>query len=111
QAIGTSLAMRLPPIGILGVTDFYRNGNVNLPFALCLACGFAVGALGGSRVVNLGLLGEHALRVLFGIVMLYVAAKNLFTGSERAARNTVLLMVAVALLWLGARLLGKKWGG
>ena len=40
--------------GIFAVMDYYRNGNVNLPFALCLACGFAVGALGGARIVNLG---------------------------------------------------------
>src|SRR5438105_9073638 len=78
MAIGTSLAMLLPPIGVLAVFDFYRNGNVNLPFAILLACGFAIGALGGARIVNLGLLEAHALRVLFGFLMLYVAGKNLF---------------------------------
>jgi len=111
QAIGTSLAMLLPPIGIFAVIDYYRNDRVNLPFALCLACGFALGALGGSRIVNLGLLGEHALRVLFGFLMLYVAGKNLFTGSERAARDTALFMVIIGLTWLATRLLGKKWKG
>src|SRR5436190_6367183 len=101
--------MLLPPIGILAVIDFYKHGNMNLPFAILLACGFAFGALCGARVVNLGLLGEHALRVLFGVVMLYVAAKNLFTGSERAARDTALLMIVVGVAWMGARVVGKKW--
>jgi uncharacterized membrane protein YfcA len=108
-AIGTSLAMLLPPIGLLAVIDFYKHGNVNLPFAILLACGFAFGALGGARVVNLGLLGEHALRVLFGVLMLYVAGKNLFTGSAREGRNTALLMLAFGLAWIGTMLLGKKW--
>jgi len=110
MAIGTSLAMLLPPIGILAVIDYYKHGNVNLPFAILLACGFAIGALGGARIVNLGWLGEHALRLLFGALMLYVAARNLFTGSQRAARDTILLMAAFGAAWLGARLMGRKWG-
>jgi len=109
QAIGTSLAMLLPPIGILAVIDFYRHGNVNVPVAALLACGFAVGVLGGSQIVNRGVIGEHGLRIIFGVLLLYVAGRNLFGGSQRAALNTHFLMTGFGLTWVLLRMLGRKW--
>lgn len=37
NAQGTSLAVMLPPIGILAAYNYYKAGNVNLKFALILA--------------------------------------------------------------------------
>lgn len=43
MAQGTSLAMLLPPIGILGVYLYHKEGNVSWPFALVLILSFVVG--------------------------------------------------------------------
>src|SRR4029434_2527315 len=51
-AVGTSLAMLLPPIGIFAFLEYYRHGNVNVPMAALLAAGFAIGAYFGGRAVN-----------------------------------------------------------
>ena len=42
-AIGTSLAILLPPIGLFAVLDYYRHGNVDLKAALIVAVTFMVG--------------------------------------------------------------------
>lgn len=39
-AIGTSLAMLLPPVGIWAVYKYYKKGYVNIPYALYLAVVF-----------------------------------------------------------------------
>ena len=44
KANGTSLAMLLPPIGILAVINYARAGTINWAFAALLACGFVFGA-------------------------------------------------------------------
>src|SRR5437870_1796530 len=52
KAVGTSLAMLLPPIGILAVLDHYRAGNVSISTAGVLAAGFAIGGYFGARLVT-----------------------------------------------------------
>ena len=34
DSIGTSLAALIPPVGLLGALEYYRNGHVNLKYAL-----------------------------------------------------------------------------
>src|SRR5689334_9655382 len=54
MAQGTSLAMLLPPIGILGVLAYYRTGNVKMEYALILCATFIIGSwLGAQWVKNL----------------------------------------------------------
>ena len=45
MAQGTSLAMMLPPIGILGVMNYAKAGEININYALLLALTFIL-ALG-----------------------------------------------------------------
>src|SRR6187455_1310068 len=52
KANGTSLAMLLPPIGLLAVIRYYQAGNIDIKVALLLACGFAGGAYLGAWIVN-----------------------------------------------------------
>lgn len=42
-AIGTSLAVLLPPVGIAAVYEYYRHGNVNIKFALVIAVSLIIG--------------------------------------------------------------------
>jgi uncharacterized membrane protein YfcA len=112
RANGTSIAMLLPPIGIFAVFAYARSGNVDWRFALILAIGFAVGAYFGARIVNRGLIDPTVLRVLFALLLVYVAARMLFRpgGRARAALETVLLVAGFAVAYGVMRLLGRRWG-
>ena len=75
-AQGTSLAFMLPPIGIFAAYTYYKNGYVNIKFALILLIVFVVGAYLGSLIsVNLD---DKTLRKIFGVFMLAVAIKMIF---------------------------------
>jgi uncharacterized membrane protein YfcA len=49
-AQGTSLAMLLPPVGILAVWRYYQAGNVEIVPAAILASTFLVGAFLGAHI-------------------------------------------------------------
>ena len=48
-AQGTSLAMLLPPIGLLAVINYYQNGNVNIKAAIILIITFLIGSFISSK--------------------------------------------------------------
>ena len=76
-AQGTSLAVMLPPIGIIAAYNYYKAGQVNIKFAIVLAIFFLVGSYFGSRLaLNLP---QAALKKIFGILLLLVAAKMLLS--------------------------------
>lgn len=73
QAQGTSLAMMLAPIGIMAVYNYFREGYVNIKYALILALAFILGAwLGSLFSVNLP---GNTLTKIFGVLMLIVGLK------------------------------------
>ncbi len=76
-AQGTSLAALLLPVGLLGALDYYRRGQVNVPYAAIIAVGLFVGALLGAKLA--GGIPDAALRRAFGAFLLLVAAKLLFS--------------------------------
>ncbi len=51
EAIGTSLAALIPPVGLLGAMEYYRNGYMNIRFAAIIAAGLFVGAYFGARIL------------------------------------------------------------
>jgi uncharacterized membrane protein YfcA len=65
RAIGTSLAVLLPPVGLAAVLQYYRQGNVDLHGAAWIAAGLFAGAWLGSLVALRS--GETAMRLAFGI--------------------------------------------
>jgi len=70
-AQGTTLAMMIPPIGILAVLAYYRQGSVSLPTAGLMCLGFILGGyIGGKIAVGLP---EAALRKIFGACLLMVS--------------------------------------
>src|SRR4030043_2043970 len=50
MAQGTSLAVMLPPIGIIAAYNYWKAGQVNLKFALILAVAFLIGSYFGSKL-------------------------------------------------------------
>jgi uncharacterized membrane protein YfcA len=75
-AQGTSLAMMLPPIGILAAYNYYKAGHVDIKIALLLAVMFIIGSYFGSKIAVK--LPQDVLKKIFGIFLLLVAVKMLF---------------------------------
>lgn len=68
QAAGTSLGALLLPVGLLGVLEYWRAGEVELVNALVLALGLLFGAFLGAR---LGLsLPTEVVQRAFGVLLL-----------------------------------------
>ena len=69
QAIGTSIAVMLPPIGIMAAINFYRSGDLNIQYAIIIACAFVIGGYLGSKwSINLKS-SEHIVKLIFGLIM------------------------------------------
>jgi len=75
---GTTLAMMIPPIGLLAAWHYWKNGNVNISWALILCLGFVFGGLIGAYYANM--VPDVILRKVFGISMLAIALKLIFWG-------------------------------
>ena len=76
-AQGTSLAVMLPPIGIIAAYNYYKAGQVNIKFAIILAIFFLVGSYFGSKLaLNIP---QSVLKKIFGVLLLLVAAKMLLS--------------------------------
>src|SRR5256886_15307288 len=70
-ANGTSLAALLLPVGLLGAWEYYRRGQVNVPYAAIIAAGLFFGALLGAKLA--GAVSDGALRGAVGGVLFVVA--------------------------------------
>jgi uncharacterized protein len=73
QAQGTSLAVLLFPIGILGVINYSKNGYVNYKFAIILIIAFVLGGYIGS-VISIHLPAK-TLKKIFGVFLLLISIK------------------------------------
>jgi len=65
RATGTSLAVLLPPIGLIATIEYYRHGNVDFKAAMIIAGMLLVGAWIGAFFAN-KISGPH-LRLSFGV--------------------------------------------
>lgn len=74
-AQGTSLALLLFPVGILGVIQYYKMGYVNFNLVILLAIGFVAGSFIGSRI-SLSL-NQETVKKIFALVLLVIAVKML----------------------------------
>src|SRR6059058_4677592 len=72
-ANGTSLAALLLPVGLLGAWEYYRRGQVNVPYAAIIAAGLFFGALLGAKLA--GSLSDVALRRAFGVFLMIVSVR------------------------------------
>ena len=77
EAQGTSLALMLPPIGLLAAWTYYKQGAVNIPIAAFVCVGFFVGGLIGAKFA-VGLSNE-LLRKIFGFALLAISIHMIFT--------------------------------
>ncbi len=73
MAQGTSLAMMIPPIGILAVMSYYKAGAVQVQYAAILATTFVLGAWLGSKWVLK--INPAVVRFVFGVFMVFAAGR------------------------------------
>jgi uncharacterized membrane protein YfcA len=78
EAIGTSLAALIPPVGLLGAAEYYRNGFINVRYAALIALGLFIGAYFGARIMVS--LPPHVIRRAYGVFLLAIAARMLISG-------------------------------
>ena len=76
RAQGTTLALLLFPVGILGVMNYYKTGNVDLKTTLLLSVGFVLGSYLGSKTAIT--ISQEMLRKVFAFLLVAVAAKMFF---------------------------------
>ncbi len=81
RAVGTSLAVLLPPVGLAATLEYYRRGNVDLRAALIIAVAMLLGGYAGAFVAN-RLSGPH-LRLLFGLFVLGLGVSLIYGAAKR----------------------------
>jgi hypothetical protein len=79
MAQGTTLALLVPPIGLLAAWTYYRHGYVNTEVAALICLGFFFGGLIGAKIATD--LPNIFLERLFGVLLLLIALKMIFARS------------------------------
>jgi uncharacterized membrane protein YfcA len=77
-ATGTSVAAQILPIGILAAIVYYRNGNVNIKYAVFIAAGLIVGNFFGALFANQPFISSALIKKLYGIFLLAIGCRYLF---------------------------------
>jgi len=77
QAQGTTLAIMIPPIGLLAAMRYYYAGNVRLGMAALICVGFLIGGLIGANFVQN--FPDPVLKKLFGVYLLFISI-NMILG-------------------------------
>jgi len=73
QAQGTTLAIMVPPIGLLAALRYYYSGNVKIGMAGFICVGFLIGGLLGAHLIQ-GV-SELALKRFFGLFLAFIAVR------------------------------------
>lgn len=87
NAQGTSLALIMFPVGILGVLQYYKQGHVDFNIVLIIAIGFVAGSFLGSRI-SLSL-PQETVRRIFALLMIIIAIKMLFFDQTKGTGENV----------------------
>ncbi len=73
QAQGTSLAVMLPPIGLLAAYNYYKAGALNWKYALVISAAFLIGGYFGSKMALH--IPEVILRKVLAVILVFIAVK------------------------------------
>lgn len=75
-AQGTTVALLVPPLGLLAAYVYFKNGQVNVPAAIFIALGVFIGSYFGARLAIT--IPEKLLTRVFGIIMLVISVRMIF---------------------------------
>ncbi len=80
NAQGTSLALIMFPVGVLGVINYYKQGHIDFNIVFILAAGFVIGSFLGSKfAMNIP---QVFVKKFFAILMIVIAIKILFLDKK-----------------------------
>jgi uncharacterized membrane protein YfcA len=77
RAQGTTLALLVPPIGLLAAWEYYKAGYVDVKIAGLICAGFFFGGLLGAKLAT-GL-SNRMLEQVFGVALLLISIKMVFS--------------------------------
>lgn len=77
EAQGTTLALMVPPIGLLGAYKYYLEDNVNVTMAAFICLGFFFGGYLGANLAND--IEPAVLRRVFGVALMVTSLKMVFS--------------------------------
>ncbi len=80
MAQGTTLALLIPPIGIIAAMEYYKHGYVNIYAAIIIILGFIVGSFFGAKYLT-GLSDVTVTRI-FAIFLIIIAIKLLISSKS-----------------------------
>lgn len=76
-AQGTTLALMVPPIGVLAAWSYYKQGFVDIRAAALICAGFIVGSyLGAKWSMSIS---DAMLKKIFSLILIVIAFKMLFS--------------------------------
>ena len=76
NAQGTTIALMVPPIGLLAAIKYYVNGNVNIKIGLLIALGFFIGGYFGANIAQP--INDTLLRRFFAVFLILIGIKMFF---------------------------------
>lgn len=84
-AQGTSLAILLLPIGLLGVIQFYKAGYVDIKVTAVISLAFFIGSYFGSRIALT--ISQEILKKCFAVLLIVIAVKMIFFDKATSVSN------------------------
>ena len=81
SAQGTSLGILLLPVGILAVSQYYKQGHIDVKVVLMVSAGFLIGGYFGSKLAVI--LPEQTLKKIFALMLILTAIKMLFIDKDK----------------------------
>jgi uncharacterized protein len=76
SAQGTSVAIMLPPIGIVAAYNYYKAGHVNIKFAIIIAVTFIIGSYFGSKLAVH--LPDEVSKRIFAVILFLISIRMFF---------------------------------
>jgi uncharacterized protein len=77
MAQGTTLALLIPPIGLLAAITYYKQGYVDIRIAAIIIIGFIIGSLFGAKLAVK--LPVEMLSKVFAVTLILIGVKMLFS--------------------------------
>ena len=77
QAQGTTLALMVPPIGILAAYAYYQQGYVDIKIAALVCVGFLIGGWFGAKIAVH--VSQTILQKIFAISLFLISLKMFFS--------------------------------
>lgn len=74
-AQGTSLAVMLPPVGLMAVLNYYKAGQLNLKYAMIIAIAFFIGGYFGSKIALS--ISPEKMKKIFAFALIFIALNML----------------------------------